>query len=90
MHNGSYLAYLDAVTDYEGACASLRASIEYAHPNYSWDEVDARFLLAKLLQQKEQTEDAKAEFERCRELAQSVGLRLMDEDCRTALAELSA
>jgi eukaryotic-like serine/threonine-protein kinase len=90
-HNGSSLAYLDAVTDYDGACAVLRESIEYAHaPNYSWDEVDARFLLAKLLKQEGHIEEAKAEFERCRELAQSVGLRLMDEDCRTALAELGA
>ena len=31
---------------------------------------------------------AKAEFERCRDLAQSVGLRLMDDDCRNALAQL--
>jgi len=77
------------VTDYEGACATLRESIEFAHaPNYSWDEVDARFLLAKLLQQRDHVEDAKAEFERCRQLAQSVGLRLMDDDCRAALAEL--
>jgi outer membrane biosynthesis protein TonB len=90
VHNGSYLAYLDAVTDHEGACATLRESIEYAHaPNYSWDEVDARFLLAKLLQQQEEIEDAKVEFERCRELSQSVGLRLMDDDCRRALAELA-
>jgi hypothetical protein len=89
-HNGSFLAYLDAVTDFEGACATLRESIEYAHaPNYSWDEVDARYLLAKLLWQHGDAEEAKAEFERCRELAQSVGLRLMDDDCRTALAELS-
>ncbi|HMI87246.1 MAG TPA: protein kinase [Polyangiaceae bacterium] len=90
-HNGSYLAYLDAVTDYAGACNTLREAIEYAHaPNYSWDEVDARFLLAKLLQQKGQVEEAKAEFERCRALAQSVGLRLMDDDCRTALVELGS
>lgn len=90
VHNGSYLAYLDAVTDFEGACAILHESIEYAHaPNYSWDEVDARWLLARLLQQNGHTEEAKTEFERCRALAQSVGLRLMDEDCRTALAELS-
>jgi eukaryotic-like serine/threonine-protein kinase len=90
VHNASFLAYLDAVTDYEGACETLREAIEYADPNYSWDEVDARYLLAKLLQQKEQTDEAKAEFERCRELAQSVGLRLMDEDCRAALAALGA
>jgi hypothetical protein len=88
-HNGSFLAYLDAVTDFEGACETLRESIEYAHaPNYSWDEVNARFLLAKLFQQKEQIQEARAEFERCRDLAQSVGLRLMDDDCRTALAQL--
>jgi tetratricopeptide (TPR) repeat protein len=91
IHNGSYLAYLDAVTDFEGACASLSDNIEYAHaPNYSWDEVDARFLLAKLLQQHGHPEEAKAEFERCRGLAQSVGLRLMDEDCRAALTELES
>jgi eukaryotic-like serine/threonine-protein kinase len=89
-HNASFLAYLDAVTDFDGACVTLRDSIEYAHaPNFSWDEVDARYLLAKLLQQKGQIEEAKAEFERCRELAQSVGLRLMDDDCRTALTELA-
>jgi tetratricopeptide (TPR) repeat protein len=88
-HNGSYLAYLDAVTDYEGACEILRDSIEYARaPNYSWDEVDARFLLAKLLLQREEFDEARAEFERCRELAKSVGLRLMDDDCRTALNDL--
>jgi hypothetical protein len=88
-HNGSFLAYLDAVTDYEHACATLKESIEYAHaPNYSWDEVNARYLFAKLLQQKEQIEDAKAEFEKCRDLARSVGLRLMDDDCRTALEQL--
>ena len=88
-HNGSYLAYLDAVTDYEGACTVLRESIAYAHaPNYSWDEVDARFLLAKLLMQNNHVDEAKAEFERCRALAQSVGLRLMDDDCRTALTAL--
>jgi eukaryotic-like serine/threonine-protein kinase len=90
-HNRAFLAFLDAVTDDEGACRALAESIAYAHaPGYSWDEVNARYLLARLHQQKSRRAEARAEFERCRSLAQSVGLRLMDDDCRAALTELEA
>ncbi len=48
-HNRSFLAYLDAASDQEGAYATLADSAAYAHAhNYSWDEVNARYLLAKL------------------------------------------
>jgi len=90
-HNRSFLAYLDAVTDPEGAHTVLGESATYAKAhNYSWDEVNARFLLAKLQQTRGRTADARAEFERCRQLSQSVGFRLIEEDCSAALAELGS
>ena len=90
-HNRSFLAYLDSVTDHDGAYAALGESATYAHAhNYSWDEVNARYLLAMLYQKRGRTTEARAEFERCRELSHSVGFRLIDEDCRVALAELAS
>jgi serine/threonine protein kinase/tetratricopeptide (TPR) repeat protein len=88
-HNRSFLAYLDAVTDHQGAYAALGESASYARAHsYAWDEVNARFLLARLYQKKGKNADARAEFERCRRLTESLGFRLIDEDCRAALAEL--
>src|SRR5439155_19514967 len=77
-HNRSFLAYLDAVTDQQGAYVALGESASYARAhNYSWDEVNARYLLARLYQKKGRNADARAEFERCRKLTESVGFRLI-------------
>jgi serine/threonine protein kinase/tetratricopeptide (TPR) repeat protein len=90
-HNRSFLAYLDAVSDYEGTQAALAEGASYARAhNYSWDEVNARFLLARLHQKLGRISEAREEYERCRKLTQAVGFRLIDEDCRVALAELSS
>jgi serine/threonine protein kinase/predicted ATPase len=85
VHNRSFLAYLDASADYPSAARALAESIAYAHAHhYAWDEVNARYLLARLLRDQAQPE-ARAEFEKCRELAQSVGFRLLADDCLAAL-----
>jgi tetratricopeptide (TPR) repeat protein len=90
-HNRSFLAYLDSVTDQQGAYAALGESASYARAhNYSWDEANARYLLARLYQNKGRPVEARAEFERCRRLTESMGFRLVDEDCKLALAELAA
>ena len=90
-HNRSFLAYLDAVTYQQGAYTALGESASYARAhNYAWDEVNARFLLARLYQKKGKNDEARAEFERCRRLTETLGFRLIDEDCRVALAELPA
>jgi Flp pilus assembly protein TadD len=89
-HNRSFLAYLDAVSDLGGAYSTLAESTAYAHAhNYKWDEVNARHLLAQLYRQNGRDAEARSEFERCRRLAQSVGFRLIEEDCRIAVAETS-
>jgi serine/threonine protein kinase/tetratricopeptide (TPR) repeat protein len=86
-HNRSFLAYLDAVTDYEGACTTLTDSIAYAHArSFLWDEVNARYLLAKLFEHKEKRSEAREEFERCKKLAETVGFRMMVQECAAALA----
>jgi serine/threonine protein kinase/tetratricopeptide (TPR) repeat protein len=86
VHNRSFLAYLDAVTDYEGACTTLTESIAYAHArSFKWDEVNARYLLAKLFQHKEEAALAREEFERCKKLAETVGFRMMVQECAAAL-----
>jgi len=88
-HSRSFLAYLDAVTDFEAARRTLAESAAYASEhNYSWDEVNARFLLAKLYQERSKNAEARAEFEECRRLADSVGFRLISEDCTAALSSL--
>jgi hypothetical protein len=88
-HNRSFLAFLDAVTDQQGAYAVLGESATYARThNYAWDEVNALYLLARLYQKRGKNSEARAEFERCRKLTESLGFRLIDEDCRVALAEL--
>jgi tetratricopeptide (TPR) repeat protein len=90
-HNRSFLAYLDAVSDYEATEAALTESASYARAHsYSWDEVNARFLLARLHQRLGRLDEARREFERCRQLTQAVGFRLIDDDCRVALAELAS
>jgi len=89
-HNHSFLAYLDAVTDYDGACTTLTESIAYAHArSFTWDEVNARYLLAKLFQHKSLNIEAREEFERCRKLAEAVGFRMMVQECATALLTAS-
>jgi serine/threonine protein kinase/tetratricopeptide (TPR) repeat protein len=86
-HNRSFLAYLDAVTDYEGACTTLTESIAYAHArSFTWDEVNARYLLAKLFLYKEKAAEAREEFVRCKKLAETVGFRMMVQECAAALA----
>jgi len=88
-HNRSFLAYLDGESDYEAARRTLGESTAYASEhNYSWDEVNARFLLARLYQTRSKNAEARAEFEECRRLADSVGFRLVSEDCTAALAML--
>jgi Flp pilus assembly protein TadD len=88
-HNRSFLAYLDAVSNQEGAYATLADSAAYAQShNYSWDEVNARHLLAQLYRQNGRSTEARSEFERCRKLAHSVGFRLIEEDCRIAVGEI--
>jgi serine/threonine protein kinase/tetratricopeptide (TPR) repeat protein len=85
-HNRSFLAYLDSASDFDGALRTLEESIAYAHAHrYVRDEVNARYLLAKLESRQSQA-DARAEYDRCLRLARSVGLRLVAEDCVSALA----
>jgi serine/threonine protein kinase/tetratricopeptide (TPR) repeat protein len=89
-HNRSFLAYLDASNDQDAADAALGDSAAYAHAhNYSWDEVNARYLLAKLHQTRGRRAEARAEFERCSRLAGAVGFRLVEDDCRVALNDLA-
>ena len=68
---------------------TLGETIVYAHAHgYSWDEVNARFLLAKVHLEDGQTDAARAEFTRCRSLADATGFRLMVDDCADALASI--
>jgi eukaryotic-like serine/threonine-protein kinase len=88
-HNRSFLAYLDAASDPKNSMAALSDAIAFANAHrYSWDEVNARYLLACIHRDRKETKAARAEFERCRELAHAVGFRLMVDDCAEALTKL--
>ena len=89
--NRMFLAYLDGVAGAVGVEKLLDQGIAYAEANgFTWDVIDGRVMLAKLMQRRGDLAAARYEFERVKNLAQDAGNRLMRDDCEAALHDLGA
>jgi serine/threonine protein kinase/tetratricopeptide (TPR) repeat protein len=90
-HNRMFLAFLDGRAGDADAERVLWQGIRYAEANeFTWDVLGGRLLLAKLLESRADTDGARLEYQKLRELARAAGNRLVADDCVTALREMGA
>ena len=88
-HNRMFLAYLDAITGDTEADRVLHQGIRYAEANdFTWDVLGGRQLLAKLHVHRGDTDAARLEYQRLRELARAAGNRMIANDCVRALQHM--
>ncbi len=86
-HNRMFLAFLDAVNDDGAGLVQLHLGISYAEArDFTWDVLTGRWLLAKLFLRKDDLKAARAEYEKLRGMAKSVGNHLIEGDCDEALS----
>lgn len=86
-HNRMFLAFLDAVNDDSAGLVQLHLGIRYAETrDFTWDVITGRWLLAKLFLRKDDLKAARAEYEKLRSMAHSVGNHLIEGDCDEALS----
>jgi predicted ATPase len=103
-YNRMLLAFLDGIQGLGSALSApsgrdqrardgeklLRQGIAYAaSKEFTWDVIGGRLLLANLLRQLGQLEDARTEYKKTQELAVEAGHRLVADDCEIALEELA-
>ncbi len=85
-HNRMFLAFLDGLAGDTEADRVLVQGIRYAESNeFTWDMLDGRRLRAKLFASLGETERARVEFLKLRELARAAGNRFIADDCDSAL-----
>ncbi|HSO32878.1 MAG TPA: protein kinase [Labilithrix sp.] len=90
-HNRMFLAYLDGRAGDADAERVLLQGIRYAEANeFTWDVLGGRHLLAKLLEHRGETDGARLEYQKLRELARAAGNRLVADDCGAALKSMGA
>jgi tetratricopeptide (TPR) repeat protein len=90
-HNRMFLAFLDALAGDVEANKVLCQGIRYAESNdYTWDVLGGRLLLARLHQHRGETDSARLEFQRLRELARGAGNRFVADECLNALRAMGA
>ncbi|HVJ94942.1 MAG TPA: protein kinase [Labilithrix sp.] len=90
-HNRMMLAFLDARAGELEADKLLAKGIRYAEANdFTWDVLGGRLLLARLHHQRGETDAARLEYQKLRDLARAAGNRLIADDCLTALREMGA
>jgi serine/threonine protein kinase/tetratricopeptide (TPR) repeat protein len=90
-HNRMILAFLDGLAGDADADRVLWQGIRYAEANeFTWDVLGGRRLLAKLLESRGETDNARLEYQKLRELARAAGNRLVADDCATALRSMGA
>jgi eukaryotic-like serine/threonine-protein kinase len=88
--NQMLLAYLDALNGAQPAKRLLGDRIAQAEAQrWTWDTLTGRYLLGKLLGQSGDVEAARRELELTRQMAASMGNRLLVDDCDRALEELA-
>jgi tetratricopeptide (TPR) repeat protein len=90
-HNRMFLAFLDALAGDHDAERVLLQGIRYAEANdFTWDVLGGRQLLARLHMQRGDTDAARLEYQKLRDLARAAGNRLVADDCTTALRAMGA
>ena len=90
-HNRMFLAFLDALAGDESAERVLQQGIRYAEANdFTWDVLGGRQLLARLHMQRGESDAARLEYQKLRDLARAAGNRLVADDCTTALRAMGA
>ena len=90
-HNRMLLAYLDGCAGDADADRVLWQGIRYAEAHaFTWDVLGGRMLLAKLLEQRQDLDAARLEYQKLRELARAAGNRLIADDCAMALKSMGA
>jgi tetratricopeptide (TPR) repeat protein len=90
-HDRMFLAYLDGLKGDADADKVLLQGIRYAEANeFTWDVLGGRLMLAKLLEHRGDTDSARLEFQKLRDLARSAGNRLVADECVAALRQMGA
>lgn len=90
-HNRMFLAFLDGLAGDADADRVLLQGIRYAEANeFTWDLLGGRLLLARLLEHRGDTDGARLEFQKLRDLARAAGNRLVADDCGTALRSMGS
>lgn len=90
-HNRMFLAFLDALAGDQDAERVLLQGIRYAEANdFTWDVLGGRQLLARLHMQRGESDAARLEYQKLRDLARAAGNRLIADDCTTALRAMGA
>jgi tetratricopeptide (TPR) repeat protein len=90
-HNRMFLAFLDALAGDHDAERVLLQGIRYAEANdFTWDVLGGRQLLARLYMQRGDTDAARLEYQKLRDLARAAGNRLVADDCTSALRAMGA
>ena len=90
-HNRMILAFLDGRAGDADAERVLWQGIRYAEANeFTWDVLGGRLLLARLHESRGETDSARLEFQKLRELARAAGNRMIADDCADALRSLGA
>jgi hypothetical protein len=85
------LAFLDGRAGDADAERVLWQGIRYAEANeFTWDVLGGRLLLARLLESRAETDNARLAYQKLRELARAAGNRLIADDCAEALRSLGA
>ena len=70
---------------------TLLQGIRYAEANdFTWDVLGGRQLLAKLYMQRGDSDAARLEYQKLRDLARAAGNRLVADDCMIALRAMGA
>jgi tetratricopeptide (TPR) repeat protein len=85
-HDRMYLAFLDGLAGQPDADKVILQGIRYAEANeFTWDVLGGRLLLAKLLEHRGESDAARLEYQKLRDLARAAGNRLVADDCVAAL-----
>jgi len=88
LEGEALLAYLDGAEGDFGAAGRLEALADrFRVSGYPWHELNARYWLGVLLASR-CSPQARAELERARDLARSLPIQILEEDCIEALATL--
>jgi tetratricopeptide (TPR) repeat protein len=90
-NNRVYLAYLDGLQGAPDAESRIREGIQYADGHgWTWDVVDGRYFLGRILDRRGREDDALVELKQCRDIARSVHFKLLEDDCTVAIDEIES
>lgn len=88
-YNRMILAFLDGLQGVGDAEKLLVQGLAYAESRqYMWEGLTGNVLLARWLHRKGRNDEARAQYEKARAFAESIGIRRAAEECEGALGKL--